>query len=411
MSKRSLAGATARRVPSFLIPENEILVGDCIEILSDLPEACADLVFADPPYNLQLGGELLRPNNTRVDGVSQEWDQFTSFAEYDAFTRAWLAECRRILKPNGAIWVIGTYHNIFRLGTALQDLGFWLQNDIIWLKTNPMPNFRGTRFTNAHETLIWAARDPQSRPTFNYDSMKAFNDGLQMRSDWLIPICSGPERLKDERGRKAHPTQKPEALLSRILLATTRPGDLVVDPFFGTGTTGAVCRKLGRRFLGIERDPDYAAAARARIENATPAPEEAVKPLPSRRQDARVPFGAILDLGMLKPGDALFDAKEVIKAQIMADGSLSWGETRGSIHAVGAKAQGQPACNGWSYWHFRDRDSRLKPIDLLRNAVRRKLNLETGEPGGTKSDFAAELTPPPTASASRSRRHAAGRRL
>ncbi len=263
----------------------KIIEGDCLAALSRMPAGSVDLVFADPPYNLQLGGELLRPNNTRVDGVNHEWDRFDSFATYDRFTRAWLSECRRVLKPNGALWVIGTYHNIFRLGTALQDLGFWLMNDVIWLKTNPMPNFKGTRFTNAHETLIWAARDERSRPTFNYNSLKAFNDDLQMRSDWLIPICSGAERLRDDGGRKAHPTQKPEALLSRVLLATTKPGDVVLDPFFGTGTTGAVAKALGRKFIGIERDSDYVAAANARISGVKVCADEYAAPITSKRAD------------------------------------------------------------------------------------------------------------------------------
>ncbi|MGB9024581.1 MAG: site-specific DNA-methyltransferase, partial [Rhodomicrobium sp.] len=275
--------------------ENYIIEGDCIEVLQGLSAGSAELVFADPPYNLQLGGELLRPNNTRVDGVNHAWDRFDDFAAYDRFTRAWLRECHRMLKPDGAIWVIGSYHNIFRLGAALQDEGYWLLNDIVWLKTNPMPNFKGTRFTNAHETLIWAARDKSSRPTFNYDSLKAFNDDLQMRSDWLIPICSGPERLRDDGGRKAHPTQKPEALLKRVLLATTKPGDVVLDPFFGTGTTGAAAKALGRRFIGIERDPDYAAAARARIEAVVPCDLETQGPIVSRRAEPRVPFGMVLE--------------------------------------------------------------------------------------------------------------------
>ncbi len=333
-----------------------------------------DLVFADPPYNLQLGGELLRPNNTRVDGVNHEWDRFDSFAAYDRFTRAWLTECRRVLKPNGALWVIGTYHNIFRLGTALQDLGFWLMNDVIWLKTNPMPNFKGTRFTNAHETLIWAARDERSRPTFNYNSLKAFNDDLQMRSDWLIPICSGPERLRDDGGRKAHPTQKPEALLSRVLLATTKPGDVVLDPFFGTGTTGAVAKALGRKFIGIERDPDYVAAANARIAAVNVCADEYAAPITSKRAEPRIPFGMVVEMGMLRPGDALFDAKAKIKAQIMADGSLTWADVRGSIHSVGAKAQGRAACNGWTFWHYRGTGTELSPIDVLRMKVRKTLD-------------------------------------
>ncbi len=359
--------------------EGSIIEGDCLEVLSRLPSNSVDLVFADPPYNLQLGGELLRPNNTRVDGVHHAWDRFESFAAYDRFTRSWLSECRRLLTTNGAIWVIGTYHNIFRLGVALQDLGFWLLNDVVWLKTNPMPNFKGTRFTNAHETLIWAARDEASRPTFNYDSLKAFNDDLQMRSDWLIPICSGPERLKDHGGRKAHPTQKPEALLARVLLATTRPGDLVLDPFFGTGTTGAVAKRLGRRYLGIERDPDYTAAARARIAAVEPLKEKMTLPITSKRAEPRIPFGMVLELGMLRPGDMLFDAKATIKAQVMADASIVWGSTRGSIHSVAAKAQGRPACNGWTYWHFRKSPSRLAPIDLLRMELRRSYLAEPAQ--------------------------------
>ncbi len=366
--------ATAFERSVDVLDGSGILEGDCIEVLRGLPAGSVDLVFTDPPYNLQLGGDLLRPNNTRVDGVNHAWDRFDDFAAYDRFTREWLKECRRILKPDGALWVIGTYHNIFRLGSALQDLGFWLLNDIVWLKTNPMPNFKGTRFTNAHETLIWAARDKTSRPTFNYDSLKAFNDDLQMRSDWLIPICSGPERLRDDGGRKAHPTQKPEALLMRVLLATTKPGDLVLDPFFGTGTAGAAAKLLGRRYIGIERDPDYVAAARARIEAVTPWDKKTAAPIVSRRAEPRVPFGMVLELGMLRPGDALFDAKAEIKAQVMADASLSWDGTRGSIHAVGAKAQGRAACNGWTYWHFEKPQSGLAPIDLLRAEARRTLH-------------------------------------
>ena len=352
---------------------SRIIEGDCIEALASLPTGSADLVFADPPYNLQLGGELLRPNNTRVDGVNHDWDKFDDFATYDRFSRAWLKECRRVLKPDGAIWVIGSYHNIFRLGAALQDLGFWLMNDVVWLKTNPMPNFKGTRFTNAHETLIWASRSQASRPTFNYDSLKAFNDDLQMRSDWLIPICSGPERLRDDGGRKAHPTQKPEALLRRVIMATTKPGDLVLDPFFGTGTTGAAAKSLGRRYLGIERDADYVAAAQERLAAVQPFDSSTADPIVSKRAEPRVPFGMVLDRGMLRPGEALFDAKQRVRAQIMADGSLLWDGMRGSIHAIGAKAQGRAACNGWTYWHFEKPKEGLAPIDLLRAEVRRTI--------------------------------------
>lgn len=351
-----------------------VICGDCLSVLDRLPAASVDLIFADPPYNLQLEGELLRPNNTRVDGVHQEWDKFGGFGEYDRFTRMWLGACRRVLKPDGAIWVIGLYHNIFRLGTALQDLDYWILNDIIWRKSNPMPNFRGRRFTNAHETLIWAAHSAKSRYTFNYHSLKAFNDDLQMRSDWLIPICSGAERLKDDTGRKAHPTQKPESLLYRVLLATTSPGDIVLDPFFGTGTTGAIAKRLGRRWIGIERDPAYAAAAEERIAAAEVLAEGDLKTLSEMRAAPRVPFGTIVEMGMLAPGTPLFDARATIKAQVRADGTVACAGVQGSIHKIGAHVQGRTACNGWTFWHFKDKD-RLRPIDVLRERARQRLGL------------------------------------
>jgi len=353
---------------------DRIIVGDCLEELAKLPTASVDLVFADPPYNLQLDGDLLRPNNTRVDGVDDEWDKFSDFSEYDRFSRAWLAECRRVLKRDGAIWVIGSYHNIFRLGAALQDLGFWIQNDIIWRKTNPMPNFRGKRFTNAHETLIWAGRDQKSRVTFNYEAMKASNDDLQMRSDWLFPICAGPERLKDSHGRKAHPTQKPEALLHRILLATTNPGDVVLDPFFGTGTTGAVAKRLGRRWIGIERDADYARVAAERIERVRPVGPTALETARSKRTEPRVPFGTIIELGILEPGSQLYDERGQIRAEVRADGTLAWKGEQGSIHRLGAAVQGKSACNGWTFWHF-EAEGQLKPIDTLREMAKQQLGL------------------------------------
>jgi modification methylase len=356
------------------LPVNRVLVGDCLEELAKLPTASVDLIFADPPYNLQLERDLLRPNNTKVDGVDDEWDKFSSFADYDRFSRAWLGECRRILKPDGAIWVIGSYHNIFRLGAALQDLGFWLQNDVIWRKVNPMPNFRGKRFTNAHETLIWAGRDQKSRVTFNYEAMKALNDDIQMRSDWLFPICSGPERLKDGEGRKAHPTQKPEALLHRLLLATTNPGDVVLDPFFGTGTTGAVAKQLGRRWLGIERDQTYAAAAEKRISRVRPHSPSALETAKSKRQEPRVPFGTIIELGILEPGITLTDERGNIRAEVRADGTLAIAGRQGSIHRLGAEVQGKAACNGWTYWHY-EVEGRRKPIDVLREDARLRLGL------------------------------------
>ena len=357
---------------------DRIIIGDCLEELAKLPAASVDLIFADPPYNLQLEGDLLRPNNTRVDGVDDDWDKFSDFAEYDRFSRAWLGECRRVLKRDGAIWLIGSYHNIFRLGAALQDLGFWIQNDIVWRKSNPMPNFRGRRFTNAHETLIWAGRDQKSRVTFNYEAMKVGNDDLQMRSDWLFPICSGPERLKDEGGRKAHPTQKPEALLHRILLATTNAGDVVLDPFFGTGTTGAVARRLGRRWIGIERDPDYARAATERIGRVQPLGPSALETARSKRNEPRVPFGTIIELGILEPGSQLYDERRRIRAEVKADGTLASEGAQGSIHRLGAAVQGKSACNGWTFWHF-EAEGRLKPIDALRELAKQQLGL-SGRP-------------------------------
>ena len=357
--------------------QDRVLVGDCLEVLAKLPSASVDLVFADPPYNLQLERDLRRPNDTLVDGVDEDWDKFASFADYDRFSRAWLAECRRALKPDGAIWVIGSYHNIFRVGAVLQDLGFWIQNDIIWRKTNPMPNFRGRRFTNAHETLIWAARDAKSRATFNYEAMKALNDDLQMRSDWLFPICSGPERLKDAAGRKVHPTQKPEALLHRLLLASTNPGDLVLDPFFGTGTTGAVARRVGRRWLGIERNPAYAAAARDRIGKVRPHAPSVLETSRPKRLEPRVAFGTIIELGILEPGVTLTDERGGVSAQVKADGTLAVAGRQGSIHRLGAQLQGKAACNGWTYWHY-EVEGGKKPIDALREEARRQLGLSAG---------------------------------
>jgi modification methylase len=363
--------------PSRSTPQ--ILSGDCVAELAKLPAGSADLVFADPPYNLQLQGDLKRPDDSRVDAVNDDWDKFSSFADYDRFSRAWLVQCRRILTPDGAIWVIGSYHNIFRLGVALQDQGFWLQNDIVWRKTNPMPNFRGKRFTNAHETLIWAGRDAKSRVTFNYEAMKALNDDIQMRSDWLFPICSGPERLKDGEGRKAHPTQKPEVLLSRILLASSNPGDLVLDPFFGTGTTGAAARRLGRRWLGIERDPVYARVAEERIAQVRPLPPSTLEVARSKRAEPRVPFGTIIELRILEPGHTLTDERGRLRAQVRADGTLAVAGRQGSIHRLGAELQGKTACNGWTFWHYEVEGVR-KPIDVLREQARRQLGLSAPTP-------------------------------
>jgi modification methylase len=350
--------------PDPALPLDEILQEDCIAAMAGLPEGSVDMVFADPPYNLQLGGNLFRPEGGLVDAVDDDWDKFATFAAYDEFTRAWLKEARRILKPNGTLWVIGSYHNIYRVGAALQDAGYWILNDIIWRKSNPMPNFRGTRFTNAHETLIWASRSEDSRYTFNYRAMKALNDELQMRSDWLLPICSGGERVKDG-GTKAHPTQKPESLLYRVMLACTNKGDVVLDPFFGTGTTGAVARRLGRHWIGIEREKRYVRVARERIDSTLELDESAMKTMASKRTAPRVPFGALVELGMIQPGTMLTDSKRRWQAQVRADASIELAGEAGSIHRIGALAQGAPACNGWAFWHFEEAGT-LLPLDSLR---------------------------------------------
>jgi modification methylase len=367
----ALAKATVKEAGAPWL--DSILKGDCVSQIEKLPPGSVDLIFADPPYNLQLEGRLTRPDQSEVDAVNDDWDKFSSFAAYDDFTRAWLMACRRVLKPNGALWVIGSYHNIFRVGAVLQDLGFWILNDVVWRKSNPMPNFRGRRFTNAHETLIWASRDQNAKGyTFNYDALKAANDELQMRSDWLFPLCTGGERLKGEEGRKVHPTQKPEALLHRILLASSKPGDVVLDPFFGTGTTGAVAKRLRRHFVGVEREAEYIAAATARIAAITPAPESALTTAQSKRSEPRVPFGSLVEAGMIAPGAVLTDSRSRHQAEVRSDGTLRAGEHVGSIHRVGALVQGLDACNGWTFWHYPDKGS-LAPIDVLRAAARRDM--------------------------------------
>ena len=350
-----------------------ILKGDCVAALNRLPENSVDVIFADPPYNLQLDGDLHRPDQSKVAAVDDAWDQFESFEAYDAFTRAWLLACRRVLKPHGTIWVIGSYHNIFRVGATLQDLDFWILNDVIWRKTNPMPNFRGRRFQNAHETLIWASRDQQGKGyTFNYDAMKAANDDLQMRTDWLFPICTGGERLKDANGDKVHPTQKPEALLARILMASTKPGDVVLDPFFGSGTTGAVAKRLGRHFVGIEREQSYIDAATTRIEAVEPLSDAATAVMGGKRAEPRVAFVSLVESGLIAPGAQVSDAKRRWTASVRADGTLAMGGDAGSIHRLGAKVQGLEACNGWTFWHV-EHQGAFKPIDDLRRIVRDRM--------------------------------------
>ena len=351
------------------LPLGQVLVGDCIDLMRGLPPASVHAVFADPPYNLQLKNSLRRPDHSLVDGVDDAWDSFPDLAAYDAFTRAWLGEVRRVLRKDGTVWVMGSYHNVFRLGAALQDLGFWVLNDIVWRKTNPMPNFRGRRFTNAHETLIWAARGPESRYRFNYAAMKSLNEDLQMRSDWLLPLCTGPERLRDAAGAKLHPTQKPEALLHRVLLACTGPGDVVLDPFLGSGTTAAVAKRLGRRFVGLERDGAYADAAAARIALVEPLSVDAASVTPAKREQPRVPFGTLVERGVVPPGSVLVDRARRWSAQVAADGSIRCGRAQGSIHRVGAQVQEAPSCNGWTFWHVEARDGRLRVLDEFRAEI------------------------------------------
>jgi len=364
MARVGAALGLRRAAPADGLPLGQILQDDCVAAMARLPDASIDMIFADPPYNLQLGGDLFRPEGGRVDAVDDDWDKFDTFQSYDDFTRAWLGEARRILKPNGTLWVIGSYHNIYRVGAALQDAGYWILNDIIWRKSNPMPNFRGTRFTNAHETLIWASRSEDSRYTFNYRAMKALNDELQMRSDWVLPICAGGERMKTD-GVKSHPTQKPEALLYRVLLACTNPGDVVLDPFFGTGTTGAVARRLGRNWIGIERETRYVNVARERIASTLELDESAMRTMASRKTLPKVPFGALIESGMIQPGATLTDAKRRWQATVLADASVESAGELGSIHKIGAAVQGAPSCNGWMFWHVEDGGA-LVLLDTLR---------------------------------------------
>ena len=352
---------------------NTIINDDCIKIMNQMEPNSVDLIFADPPYNLQLGEALTRPDNSSVNGVYEEWDNFASLHHYDGYTREWMSAARRILKDDGAIWVIGSYHNIFRVGYILQDLGFWILNDIIWNKTNPMPNFKGTRFTNAHETLIWAAKNPNSKYTFNYEAMKALNEDTQMRSDWQIPLCTGKERLKGDDGAKLHPTQKPEGLLYRVLMASSKVGDVVLDPFFGTGTTGAVAKKLGRNFIGIERDRSYVEGAQERLDSVQRIKEEGCLEFSTKKRQPRIPFGSVVERGLLSAGDKLYDAHRRFEASIRSDGTLKSSFGEGSIHQVGAVAQNAPACNGWVYWHFEKEDGTLACIDELREILRTEI--------------------------------------
>ncbi len=349
---------------------NKIVNGDCLKELKKIPDKTFDLIFADPPYNLQIGKKLTRPDSSKVNGVNDRWDQFNSFKHYDDFCKTWLTECKRILKDNGSIWVIGSYHNIFRLGYHLQNLGYWLLNDVIWKKNNPMPNFRGTRFTNAHETLIWASKNKKSKYTFNYQSLKCLNDDLQMRSDWTFPICSGKERLK-RNGKKIHSTQKPESLLHRILLATTNKGDIVFDPFLGTGTTAVVSKKLGRNYYGIEKNKKYFVVAKDRVNKTIKINDESLDTIQNNKSKPRIPFGSLVELGIIKPGTSLFDPKRKINAKIMADGSIKYKDVEGSIHKIAAKIMGAESYNGWTYWHYN-----LNGSNVLIDNLRKKFIVE-----------------------------------
>ena len=349
---------------------NKLINGDCLKELKKIPDETFDLIFADPPYNLQLQNSLIRPDRSKVNAVNDKWDQFESFKSYDKFTSEWLEQCKRLLKKNGSIWVIGSYHNIFRVGKIIQDLGFWILNDVIWNKNNPMPNFRGSRFTNAHETLIWASKDKKSKYTFNYQSMKSFNDDLQMRSTWNFPICNGKERLKDN-GIKVHSTQKPEALLHRILLASSNKNDFILDPFSGSGTTAVVSKKLGRSYFGIEKEKKYFEAANKRIKNTNRIKDEYLDTVQNNKSKPRIPFGSLIELGVIKPGTEIYDQKKKVFAKVMVDGSIKHKQNEGSIHKVAAKILGAESCNGWTYWHYQVGNS-LKPIDELRERLRPK---------------------------------------
>ncbi len=364
---------TKNQKKSTEFKKNHIFQGDCVEIMRSMPKGSVDMIFADPPYNLQLKGDLHRPNNTKVDACDDHWDQFGSYAEYDKFTRDWLSAARDLLTDDGTMWVIGSYHNIYRVGAILQDLGFWILNDIVWNKTNPMPNFRGRRFTNAHETMLWVAKSEKSKYCFNYDTMKSLNEDLQMRSDWSIPICSGGERLKDNGGEKVHTTQKPEALLYRVISASSVPGNTILDPFFGSGTTGAVAKKLGRDWIGIDRETDYIKAATKRINAIEAISDDDILHRPGKRDEKRVPFGWLVERGLIKPGAVITDSANKFEAKVGADGSLISGKGlnkyRGSIHKVGAALQDAPSCNGWTYWHYKE-GSKSFPIDRLRQRIR-----------------------------------------
>ena len=358
-----------------MIKKNSILHGDSLELLKQIPDKSIDLVFADPPYNLQLKDTLYRPDQTTVEAVTNDWDKFDTYQAYDNFSLLWLKESKRVLRDGGALWVIGSYHNILRLGTSIQNLGFWILNDIIWHKTNPMPNFRGTRFTNAHETLLWCTTARKAKYTFNYQNLKELNEGKQMRSDCHIPICTGKERLRESNNQRSHPTQKPEALLYRILVSSTNKGDTVLDPFLGSGTTAVMAKKLQRNFIGFEQDKEYIKLAKKRLKQTKVLADEVVIMAKSRKDLPKVPFGELVEQGIIPPGAVLTDKKEKFKATVSIDGSLKIKDISGSIHQVGAKIQGLPSCNGWDFWHVKDKSSSKLLDDIRGDYRRRKISL------------------------------------
>jgi site-specific DNA-methyltransferase (adenine-specific) len=354
------------------LPLNQVIHGDCIDILSSFPEKSIDVIFADPPYNLQLHHDLYRPNQTKVDAVDDAWDKFSGFSEYDRFTHNWIAACRRVLKDTGTIWVIGSYHNIFRVGSILQDLDFWILNDVIWIKTNPMPNFRGVRFSNAHETLIWAQKIRGARYTFNHHTMKALNEELQMRSDWTIPLTGSKERIR-VNGAKAHSTQKPSGLLYRVILSSTNCNDVILDPFFGSGTTGAIAKLLHRNWIGIEKEKKYINLSQKRIDEIKPAPLESIT-LDISHRERRIPFGALVETGLLKPGQTLWCKQDGVTATVLSNGKIKYGNRIDSIHGLAKSLTNSPA-NGWDFWFYKDDAGKRKPINDLRNQIRDDLPL------------------------------------
>ncbi len=351
---------------------NQIYQQDCVEGMKKLESNSIDLIFADPPYNLQLRNELYRPNQSKVNTVNDHWDNFETFTHYDDFSEKWLSECKRVLKPTGSIWVIGSYHNIFRIGKIMQDLGFWILNDIIWIKSNPMPNFKGTRFTNAHETLLWCSKTEKSKAFFNYKSMKVSNDDKQMRSDWYFPICSGKERIK-ENGQKVHSTQKPEALLYRIILSTSKKGDVVLDPFMGSGTTAVVAKKLARNFIGFELEPAYIEATKLRISNISAFDEEVLEQIVEQKPP-KIPFGFLLESGYIKAGECLFSKNKEYKVKILADGSIEYQGKVGSIHSISAYLLNKKANNGWMYWYILKEEKLVSLNSIRQNYAKEILN-------------------------------------